>query len=365
LDHIFNRFYQNERIVAKRGYSRQTSSGIGLSLTKALVELHKGSIEVSSQPDKGTTFRVKLPIGNDSYREDEMVSEYTYEEIMGTGMDDAGNYPDDFITEYDNSVEEDRFIDHSKPVLLIAEDNHELRDFIKNDFKKDYTIIEAADGREAYEKCLSILPNVIITDIMMPEMDGLELCEKVKNHEITNHIPVILLTARSTYDDRIHGLEKGADSYIPKPFHIRHLKVRVEKLLESREILKKKYSEFNDETQSLGGGLNHNDKKFIDKVDRVIEENLLDTEFNVDTMGCKLAYSRMQLYRKMKAITNLSPVEYIRNYRLTKAAKLLKENSMSVKEILYSVGFNNPSYFYRAFRDFYGVSPKKFAGRIN
>ncbi len=361
LSNIFNRFYSDQRLVPRKEHFMQESSGIGLALTKALVELHGGTIEVESTLNKGSIFTIGLPCGKDWLKENQIIQPSQEGDIPHAGElsgDDLG-----FI-EAGTDTDHPENPDLSKPLILIAEDNKELRTFIRNNLLEKYSVIEAPNGEIAFQKAVTLLPDLIISDIMMPEMDGLELTKRIKTDEKTNHIPVILLTAKSTVEDRIEGIGMGADSYIPKPFYFRHLDVRIEKLIHLRNTLRKKYSLPDDGTEPADSPLNKFEQEFLERADSLIEKRMTDPDFSVDKLGSELAYSRMQLYRKIKALTGLSPVEYIRRYRLIRSATLMKEGYTSIKEILYAVGFNNRSYFYKSFKSHFGISPREYLNRL-
>ena len=210
------------------------------------------------------------------------------------------------------------------------------------------------------EAALKIVPDLIISDVMMPNMDGIEFCEKIKSNEITSHIPLILLTAKGSMEHRIEGLQVGADSYIPKPFDIRHLEVRIQKLLLQRETLKRKFTSGEIKLDSQKVGINKTEKDFLEKMEAVIEENLSNSEFGVEDLGNDMGYSRMQLYRKLKTIRGLSANEFIREYRIKKSAVYLRETDMKIYEILYEVGISNHSYFTKCFKQYFNMSPRKY-----
>lgn len=239
------------------------------------------------------------------------------------------------------------------------EDNEDLRTFIRENLSASYKILEAEDGIRGLRMAQSKIPDLILTDVMMPRMDGMEICRALKTDERTSHIPVVMLTARSTSKEKIEGLEIGADDYIYKPFSMEELYVRIRNLLEQQERLKKKYSSYID----LGLSemtVSSLDEQFLKKAIRIIEENLSDFEFDVRELQDKIAMSRSQLFRKMKALTGVSPVQLIKLMRLKLAASLIERGEGTITEILMSVGFSNPSYFARCFKEKFGVTPKAF-----
>jgi len=330
-------------------------SGVGLALTKSLVDLHNGEILVSSKVKKGTKFIVRLPIAVNYPNIDHVNNELLAENVL---IEDVV-----FESELPKSPDQnkDGEITLSKlPLLLIVEDQKDMRTFIKSLLSETYQVIEAVDGLEGKKMALENIPDLIISDVMMPKMDGKELCIELKNNEITNHIPIILLTAKSSMENRIAGIRTGADAYMPKPFNAGFLIAKIENLLETREFLRNKYKDKEDGLNSEIDGISTFDKQFIEKAEGIIEVNLMNAEFNVIDLGGKLAYSRMQLYRKLKSITGLSANEFIRSYRLKKAASLLRETEMNITEILYEVGFTNRSYFTKCFKLKYEKTPKEY-----
>jgi YesN/AraC family two-component response regulator len=223
-----------------------------------------------------------------------------------------------------------------------------------------YKIRKASDGVKGLAAALKFVPDLIISDVMMPNMDGIEFCKMIKEDEVTSHVPVILLTAKGSMEHRIEGLEVGADSYIPKPFDIRHLEVRIQKLLIQRETLRVKFTSGEVQLDSQKVGINKLEKDFLEKMEQIIEENLTNSEFGVEDLGEALGFSRMQLYRKLKSIRGLSANEFIREYRIKKAAVYLKETDMKIFEVLYEVGISNHSYFTKCFKQYFNKSPRDY-----
>lgn len=345
---IFERFYQ----TSNSGHFDASGSGVGLSLTHSLVELHHGEITFESQENKGTVFQVFLPLDEQVYSNEERYS-----------ANDAGVSKFVHNTPVDNQEEQEsnaaRPIDEAlKPnTLLIVEDNYDLRKYIAEELSSQFQILEAADGREGLKKAVQELPDLIIADVMMPEMDGLEMCLKIKTNLVTNHIPVILLTARTSIEQRIEGIEHGADSYIPKPFHPSHLRARVKKLIELREILRNKYSM---QLESKEAPQLHTEDLFLKKITEMIMDNLDDSELNIESLSKDIGISRGHLYRKIKLLTGKSPSEFVRLVRLSEAARLLVKQEHSISEISYLVGFNSPSYFTICFKEHFEISPSDF-----
>jgi DNA-binding response OmpR family regulator len=254
-------------------------------------------------------------------------------------------------------------IDTGNPLVLLVEDNTDIVKFLKNEFSDEYNFVFANDGFKGFEKAVTLLPQAIILDVMMPKMNGYQLCGKLKSDERTCHIPIIFLTALAEKTEQLEGLEYGADDYVTKPFDIDLLKVKINNLIKSREKLKLLYqkkmpvSTFELVPDSA-------DEKLINKILKIIEDKLTSSTFGVEELSTLAGLSRTHLYRKVKALTNQSPVELIRNQRLAKAAKLLLENKFYVSEVAYMTGFTELSYFRKNFKDFYGVSPSEYAKGI-
>ncbi len=350
LTKIFDRFYQVDRENEKHN---PVGTGIGLSIVKEFVSLHHGTIYAESIANVETVFTIKLPLGNNHFSESELSDKPAKPASVEKMIE---NYVPDNSFHYSDDVLEDS----AKFVLLIAEDNAELRSFLRTTLNREYKVLEAENGRMAWDIILNNSPDIVISDIMMPEMDGLELTEKIKTDIKTSHLPVILLTAKSEIEDRIAGLKTGADSYIPKPFHPEHLRIRIRKLIELRRMLKKKFSQdigINVETMNLGSL----DAEFLNKLNDIIENNLGDFNLNIEKLCRHVGMSRSNMFKKLKALTGLSPTEYMRNFRLNKALRMMIEDrSLNISDVGYRVGFNSPAYFTQSFRKVYGKAPKEF-----
>jgi signal transduction histidine kinase/ligand-binding sensor domain-containing protein/DNA-binding response OmpR family regulator len=352
-DRIFERFYQPSNTYNNIG------SGVGLSLTKNLVEIHHGEITFESEVNKGTLFNIYLPILEDAYAPHE---KFTPEAASGIGQ-----YVHLSPIAGLEEVEEELKVtpnnaSGSTPAILIVEDNYDLRKYMVEELSELYQVIEAIDGKDGLKKAIQHLPDLIIADVMMPEMDGLEMCTQIKNNLITNHIPVILLTARNSIEHRIEGIEHGADSYIPKPFHPSHLKARISKLIELRNVLKGKYS---SQLNSKEAPILQTEDLFLKKITTLILKNIDDSELNIESVSKEIGVSRGHLYRKIKLLTDKSPSEFVRLIRLNEAARLLLQKDKSVTEISYLVGFNSPSYFTICFKEHFEVAPSDFASKVN
>ena len=343
---------------------KETSTGIGLAYAKSLIELHKGSISVVSEKDKGTKFTVLLPLGNSHLEKNQIL---TNVDILPPA-DEYSNLP---VFEEDSKViiPEINFApkdgNHKhKHLILIVEDNSDARNFIKEGLSREFNVAEASNGVEAFEIALKIMPDLIITDVMMPKMDGLELCKKLKAEVKTSHISIIMLTAKTKIENAIEGLELGADDYVGKPFSLSLLKTRIKNLIESRRRMREFFSTGKIDQAPPEFKLNKSDESFLKKAFEIIENYISDPDLDVDVFCDALKMNQMQVYRKLKSLVNQSTNEFIRNYRLEKAAKLLQENDMNVSEVGYNVGFIDPLYFSRCFKKRFGVSPiyyhKKF-----
>jgi signal transduction histidine kinase/ligand-binding sensor domain-containing protein/DNA-binding response OmpR family regulator len=359
LPHIFDRFYQ-----ADNSYTRdEEGSGIGLALTKELVEFHKGKISVSSELGKGTTFIIWLPLAKEYY---------TAEEIVDLDeADDRGNRRletgDRKLEIFPESNRRERPIGKkikasrkSLPIVLIVEDNADMRTYIRTNLENAYRIIEAEDGEKGFKKSATALPDLVISDVMMPKMDGFQLCAKLKTDQRTSHIPVVLLTARAAAEDRIGGLETGADDYIIKPFNARELLVRVRNLIEQRRKLRERYrKEGILKPQDIA--VTSTDQKFLQRALEIIESHFSDENFGVEAFGREIGMSRVQLHRKLRALTDHSTGQFIRTLRLNRAARLLAKHHGNVTEVAYEVGFKNLSYFAKCFHEQFGVNPHAYA----
>ena len=339
IRHIFDRFYQID--------VNHAGSGIGLALAKAFVELHGGEITADSVEGKGTVFTVDIPMTLVEEPSADLVQEPRITQQM-------------VVEELEDMETEEQIPDENKECILIIDDNADVRDYVKSLLKEEYTVIEAPDGRAGLKKAMKYVPDAIICDVMMPVMDGLECCRKLKTELQTSHIPVMLLTACSLDEQRIQGFECGADSYISKPFNSKLLLVRLRNLMDNHKRLKQF---FGDKTSLSKEPVSDVDKGFVDRFRELIEENLADSELSVEDLGGKMGLSRVQLYRKIKALTNYSPNELVRIARLKKAASLLASSEKTISEITYEVGFTSPSYFTKCYKEYFGESPTDFLKR--
>jgi signal transduction histidine kinase/ligand-binding sensor domain-containing protein/DNA-binding response OmpR family regulator len=340
---IFDLFFQVEGTTR---YDME-SSGIGLSLAKELVLLHGGEISEEGKQGEGALFVVKMPLQENIYpsKEAEPARMETVKESFSNNSEDSSKSIGDNLSE--------------GPIILVVEDNQELREYIAGDVLSKYHVEQAANGIEGYEKAVAIIPDLIISDIMMPDGNGLELCEKLKADERTSHIPVILLTAKQTDENKIEGYKTGADAYVSKPFNSALLNTQVENLLESRKRLSALFSKVKT-SHSAEAVITDVDKEFLKKAEQIVLDNLSNTEFDVESFQDKLNMSRRQLTRKFKAMTNQTPNEYITLIRFKKAADFLLAGDLNISEVGYKVGFSEPTNFSRAFAKVHGKSPRKY-----
>jgi DNA-binding response OmpR family regulator len=343
LGTIFDRFYQVED-----GWKKETGgTGIGLSLTKELTDLQHGEIRVESEPQKGSIFRVKLPVGKDHLERNEYIISEP-QESDGESM--IIKYSLSLDHKPENAMVSETVQGSDRPVILIADDNSDIRHHIRESLSGEFIVKEAENGRDALEKAILYIPDLLITDLMMPEMNGLELCGKLKTDIRISHIPVIMLTAKAEIQHKLEGLETGADDYIVKPFNNKELCLRVKNLIDQRRKLRAKYSK--DVLLDAGEKtVKSMDDKFLERVRKIIEKNISDSSFDVNSFYPEMGMSRMQLFRKLKALVNQTPGELIRNLRLQRAALLLKQNYGNIAEVTFEVGFNNLSYFSNCFKE--------------
>ena len=339
--HIFESFYQID--------VHHAGSGIGLALVKAFVEMHHGKIDVESKEGNGTVFTINIPTKQDGKIYHDIDRKAVLNNLKEGAVVMAGQ----------ESLSAESCISKEKggheTVVLIIDDNQDVRDYVKSLLNEHYTVLEAANGSEGLKQAITNVPDVIICDVMMPVMDGMECCKRLKAEPRTSHIPVMMLTAYSMDEQKIKGYECGADSYISKPFSSELLMARLRNLIDNRNRLK---DFFGDKVTTSTTPLTDTDKGFVEKLRKLIEENMGNTDFSVEDMGEKIGFSRVQLYRKAKALTGYTPNELLRIARLNKANAIIKTaTEKSISEIAYEVGFSSPSYFTKCYKEFFGESP--------
>ena len=342
LPYIFDRFYQAKN--AGRG------TGIGLAIVKAFTELHHGEVSATSIEGKGSTFTIHIPVrqkGEVTNQPTEKI-EQLVEPSSAEEIPNQARHIDELIQPYQTD----------KPEVLIIDDNIDIRTYLRSVLSEKYNVSEAADGKAGLELARKIVPDIVLSDIMMPVMDGLAFCQQLKTDKAISHIPVILLTARSLDEQRAEGYEHGADAYLSKPFSLRLLLSRIDNLIESRKKLNQTWSK-GVEDDEIGNISNEIDKSFLKQLRKIIQENLANSDLSVEQIGDEIGLSRVQLYRKVKALTGYSPVEIVRKARLTRARHLLQTTERTVSEVAYAVGFSTPSYFSKCYKDEFGENPKK------
>jgi len=362
LQHIFDRFYQVDDSTSKKF----GGSGIGLALVKELVDLHKWNLDVKSEVGKGTEFYLRIPLSDTYLNENEkdlegIVDQQAVKDKTGTTINDK---PLSLDEEIEQEILERNKLLELKPLILIVEDSEDVRSYLIGLLKNDYRINEAVDGEDGIKKSSEVMPDLIISDVMMPLMDGFEFCRKIKTEWLTSHIPVILLTAKASTESKIEGLETGADVYLTKPFSSKELSVRIKNLLEQRKSLREKFSK-QIKVEPAAISVNSLDNEFLKKAFDVAEKNLSNFEFNSESFAKDMFVSRSQLHRKLLAITGQAPGEFVRAFRLRKSASLILEQRLSITQIALEVGFNSPSHFTKAFRQQFNCPPTEFIERNN
>ena len=338
LPHIFDRYYQ-----AKSKY-QASGSGIGLALVKGLSELHEGILKVESTVDAGTTFTLRLPTEN------------TYPNAIHTQHDMEKKPMDAEETTITDTPTENH------PIVLVVEDNTDIREYIRSSFTELYEVITAKDGKEGWELAQARIPNIIVSDIMMPVMDGIELCKRIKEDMRTSHIPVILLTAKDSLQDKEEGYASGADSYLTKPFSAKLLHSRINNLLETRKKIASllALADTQPKQESAVSSLNKLDNEFLQKITQIIEENLEMEKMDIAFIADKMCMSHSTLYRKIKGLTDMSANEFIRKVKMRKGVELLMSGQYTISEIAYMIGFSSVAYFRQCFKDEYGMSPSDY-----
>jgi len=358
LEHIFDRFFQVDG-SSNREYE---GSGIGLALVKELMELHRGKVSVESRLGS-TSFAVQLSMNSDYLSKDEKldfvpVSEDGEDSMFSVSKLITSEQQSDMDMKDKSNAESGERLE-----ILVVEDNHDLRSMIKDILQEEYEVSEAANGLEGMEKAESAIPDLIVSDVMMPGMNGYDLCKGLKTNHKTNHIPVILLTAKASRENKIEGLETGADDYLIKPFDEEELRIRIRNLITTRQNLQHKFQQESllKPTEIKAPSVQ---QQFLLDLTQVIESNLDNEQFGVDELGREMAMSRSQVHRKLKAITDQSATTFIRNYRLRRAADLLKQDAGNVTEIAFQVGFNSQTYFSSSFSELFNCTPSEYRQNI-
>jgi signal transduction histidine kinase/ligand-binding sensor domain-containing protein/DNA-binding response OmpR family regulator len=360
IESIFDRFFSEKNKEKKNS----KGMGIGLAFVKDIVELHQGDIKVISKHNKGTNFIVRLPVEKKAY---DNIPEITCKELTESDFHLRSTESDSLAISINDEIEDQKLKEESEsklPALLVVDDNEDIRSFIKLSLGEKYNIYTATNGEEGLEIASKIIPKIIVSDIMMPIMDGLEFCKKIKTKKETSHIPVVLLTAKISKENEIKGLKTGADAYIRKPFDVEILELKLNNILKFREDLR---SRFNLEItlQPKEITVTSLDEKFLQQAMEVVEKHMTNTDFNVEMLIKEMGYSRTNLYTKFKEITGLSSSEFIRSIRLKRAVQHFEQSDLSVKEIMYLTGFSTASYFAKCFKKQFGVIPSKYVKQNN
>ena len=355
--HIFERFY----VEQDKSKKNLNGAGIGLSFVKDLIALHQGKIKVVSEPHIETNFSIALPMHRAAY---ENIPEITLKEESESDYDMRTTEAESFAVSLNDEILDDSLSNNRSklPVLLIVDDNADIRSFIKHTLEDEYTIHEAENGKQGLEMAVSLLPNIILTDIVMPTMDGFELCEKVKTTTATSHIPVLMITAKSSQESELKALQNGADDYIRKPFDIELLELKLTNIVKQREDLRRRFNrEVTVKPKEVT--VTSTDQLFLQQAIDIVEKHMTNTEFNVEMMVKEMGHSRSNLYLKFKEITGLSSSEFIRSIRLKRAMQLFDQSDFSVKEIMYMTGFSTASYFSKCFKKQFGLIPSEYVAK--
>jgi signal transduction histidine kinase/DNA-binding response OmpR family regulator len=341
LSHIFDRFYQIPNS------SNVVGTGVGLALCKELIELHLGTIHVHSLLGEGSSFTLAFPV---------QLADYSSEWIQNDAIE-----PNLYIQKpLLKSIVSPKELNIEKQILLIVDDHEEMRQFIADIFSSQFQVIQSESGEEALEMALTYLPDLVITDWMMPGMSGVNLCQALRHNSKTNHIPILILTSKSTQESQIEGMQAGADDFVSKPFHANILEIRVNKLLETKERIRKNLQKQLIQKELSSGEPPVFEDAFLQKATQMVIEQMSNPDFDVEDLEKSLDMSKMQLYRKLKNLTSFAGNEFIRSVRLRESKALLENATLNISEIAYQVGFNDPAYFTRAFKKQYGQSPKEY-----
>ncbi|RMA57169.1 hybrid sensor histidine kinase/response regulator transcription factor [Ulvibacter antarcticus] len=336
---LFERFYKSD--------DKSTGTGIGLALSKELAELHHGNITITNDAEGYLVFTTEIPVSKTSFDASEVFSE----EVLKAA--------EEVDVPSEEKIENTQIPTDDAPIMLIVDDALDIRNYVSSIFETTYNVHTAVNGKEGFEKALTLIPDVIISDVMMPEDDGFTLTRNLKRHELTSHIPVILLTAKSDVTDKLEGMEIGADSYMTKPFSSQLVKATAENLIENRRKLQQRFSQ---EVILIPKeiAVTSADEQFLNRLQKVIDARITDPEFTVEEFSKEMSVSRMQLHRKLKALSGQSTSEFLRTQRLRLAIGLIKEGKISISEVGYTVGFNDPSYFTKCFKQEFGYPPSEF-----
>ncbi|GAL68018.1 hybrid sensor histidine kinase/response regulator transcription factor [Jejuia pallidilutea] len=357
-DKIFERFFE-VAVNNKPDNNYNKGTGIGLSIAKNIIELHKGDIKVTNNTNnQGSVFTVSLPLGKAHLNDTEILDDFKFSDDITQYVEQLENTEMNIEDDIDDVAE-----DHKSKILLV-EDNKQLRKFIKGLLEKNYNIIEAENGKVAFKKAITETPDLVISDVIMPEMTGTELCSALKEELKTSHIPVILLTSRSSLIYKLDGLEKGADDYISKPFDIKEFVLRVNNVLQTRETFRKRFAD-NDALKPEDVLVSSFDEKLYKKAIKIVKDNIGNEQFDIPFFCSELGVSRTMLFTKIKAWSTFTPNEFIMHFRMKRAAQLLEQGKMNISQISYKVGFKNPKYFSKCFQKQFGKTPSQYADKFS
>lgn len=355
LPFIFDRFYQ----VDASSKREQEGSGIGLAYVKELIKAHKGEIAVMSRPGQGTVFRLRFPMGSTHFSADQIL---TLQELEPhAGLKNHKGIDEHSLAE---SYQEQHGKGRDRDMILVVEDHADVRRYICSRLQKEYLIMEAASAAKGLTMAEESIPDLIISDVMMPGMDGFEFCANIKSNEKTSHIPVILLTARAEEKDKIQGLETGADDYLTKPFNTKELRARVKNLIENRRYMREKF-EASSIIKPGEISVTSRDQSFIKRLLEIVESNIDKEKISVDDLAGQVAMSQSQLHRKLKALVNQSASQFIRSVKMHRAKELLEKDAGNIAEIAYMVGFSDPGYFTKTYKSFFGILPSEVKKNVN
>lgn len=345
----------NARGIDDSSTKNTQGSGIGLALTKELVELHHGAISAESEQGQGTTFTIQLPLGKDHLKPEEIIeTPVTNSQITNPQLTTPPITNEPLTTPQLTTPP----ITSNDTIILIVEDNPDMRAYISDQLKEEFKILQAVDGEEGIRLALENIPDLIISDVMMPKKNGYQLCEALKTDERTSHIPIILLTAKAAPEDKLTGYETGADDYIFKPFHADELTVRTRNLIYMRRKLQQRFS-LTPQLKPSEMNISSVDQTFLDKVIDIVKDHLSQADFGVEEMGRKIGMSSPTLRRKFRGLLNQSPNDFIRTIRLQHGRQMLEATAGNIAEIAFAVGFETPSYFTKCFKEQFGFSPSE------
>ncbi|MGL4519789.1 MAG: hybrid sensor histidine kinase/response regulator transcription factor [Phocaeicola sp.] len=355
IEQIFERFYQIENGVTQSSFG----TGIGLHLSRSLVQLHHGTLVAENVVDEaGSRFIIRIPKGCNHLRSTELIGGDSNKIYTAINTVKKGGIP---IIDEDKNQEKRRGKAKKRLHLLIVEDEEEIRNYLEEELKEEYYISTAANGKEGYDKIIANPPHLVISDVMMPEMDGITLCKKIKQNIQINHLPIILLTAKSTPEAKIEGMDMGADAYLSKPFQTDLLRSTIENLITNRQLLKSKFSGAQEQKEKVNNiQLTSANEQLMEKIMKVVNKYIDNPELNVEMLATEIGMSRVHMHRKMKELTHLSARDFIKSIRLQEAARLLAEKKLTIAEVAYAVGYSNPSHFSNSFKEMYGCPPKEY-----